>query len=239
MSTIATRIAAASVASSVALLGLGAASGQAASLFDGKSLKAGSVTAGKVRKDTLTGVQIRESTLGLVPIANLANLAKLAENAKTAQEAVHAANADHAKAADTAKTADTAKSAETAKEADHAKTADTATTATTLNGHGQSEFMSNQSHAVADETVPIASATDGTPASVAVSCPVNEKAIGGGGGWFIPSSNAATALDAPMTNSSPVLNAEGEVTGWKVYGRNASGQNRVLRAYAICVPKSV
>ena len=228
MSTIATRIAAASVASSIAVLGFGAATGQARSGFDGKSLKAGSVTAGKIRKDTLTGVQIRESTLGLVPIANLANLAKLADNAKTAQEAVHAANADHAKSADTAKNADKAKEADTAKVADDAKA---------LNGRSHTAFLSNSTRTVTADGPSVPGPAGGTPSNVAASCNADEKAIGGGGGWRIPTTEDPTALEAPVTSSAPVV-VNGELTGWEVYGRNLSGTNRFLRAYAICVPKS-
>ncbi len=134
MSTITTRIAAASIATSIAFLTAGAASGHAAQ-FDGKRLKTGSVSAGKMRKDTLTGIQIRESTLGLVPIASLA---KLAEVAKSAQEATHAASAD------TAKNADHAKSADTAKSADSATSAKTADDAKKLNGRDQTAFLSQQ-----------------------------------------------------------------------------------------------
>lgn len=228
MSTIATRIAAASVASSVALLGLGAASGQAAA-FDGKSLKAGSVTAGKLRKDTLTGIQIRESTLGLVPIANLANLAKAAETAKLAQEAAHAAEADHAKSADTAKSADKAK------EADHATTADTAKDSDKLDGRDSTEFLSNKTRVVMTFAANIA---DGAGASHSVSCDASEKGIGGGGGWYIPGTESPTSLDAQLASSSPLVSAGGDVTGWRVSGRNQTGSPRDLRTYVICVPKS-
>jgi hypothetical protein len=234
MSTIATRIAAASVATSIAFLTAGAASGQAAPHFDGKIIKSGSVTAGKIRKDTLTGLQIRESTLGIVPIASLA---RLAEAAKSAQEAVHAQSADTAKNADHAKSADTAKTADSAKSADIATSAKSADDAKKLNGRDQTAFLSNSTRTVTADATAVPGPAGGYPSNVTASCAAEEKAIGGGGGWMIPTSEVPTALDAPITASVPVI-VSGELTGWQVYGRNFSGLNRFLRAYVICVPKS-
>jgi hypothetical protein len=228
MSTITTRIAAASVATSIAFLTAGAASGQAAQ-FNGKSLKSGSVTAGKLRKDTLTGIQIRESTLGIVPIASLA---KLADVAKSAQEAVHAATADTAKNADHAKTADSAKNA------DSATSAKSADDAKKLNGRDQTAFLSNNTRTVVANGPEVSGpTTTGTPSDVAASCAPGEKAIGGGGAWILPSNGLPTTYDARLSASMPVVDA-GELTGWQVYGRNYTGASRYLRAYVICVPKS-
>jgi hypothetical protein len=227
MGTIATRIAAASVATSIAFLTAGAASGQAAQ-FDGKYLKSGSVTASKIRKDTLTGIQIRESTLGIVPMASLA---KLADVAKSAQEAGHALAADNAKNAEHAKSADTAKTADTATSA---KTADDAKK---LNGRDQTAFLSNNGRRVTAAATAVPGPAGGYPSNITASCAADEKAIGGGGGWMIPALEEPTALDAPITASIPVVGG-GELTGWQVYGRNFAGVNRFLRAYVICVPKS-
>jgi cytoskeletal protein RodZ len=234
MSTIATRIAAASAATSIALLSVGAVSGQAASPFDGKRLKSGSITAGKVRKDTLTGLQIREATLGIVPMASLA---KLADVAKSAQEAAHAQTADHAKTADSAKSADTAKTADTAKSATTANTATSAKSAEDaqkLNGRDQTAFLSNNTRVVTADDPAVATGFGG---NVTASCAAEEKAISGGGGWFQPGTDTPTALDAPVTASIPVV-VDGALTGWRVFGLNSSGTNRFLRAYVICVPKS-
>ncbi|MET0601200.1 MAG: hypothetical protein ABW167_04355 [Baekduia sp.] len=229
MSTITTRIAAASIATSIAFLTAGAASGHAAQ-FDGKRLKSGSVSAGKMRKDTLTGIQIRESTLGLVPIASLA---KLAEVAKSAQEATHAATAD------TAKNADHAKSAETAKSSDTATSAKTADDAKKLNGRDQTAFLSNATRTVTADAAAVPGPAGGIGSIVTASCAAEEKAIGGGGGWMIPVSEVPTVADAQVNASVPVV-TNGELTGWQVYGRNfaGAGVNRFLRAYVICVPKS-
>ena len=227
MRTSATRIVAASVATSIALLTAGAASGQAAQ-FDGKKLKSGSVAAGKIRKDTLTGLQIRESTLGIVPIASLA---KLADAAKSAQEAVHAATAD------TAKNADHAKSADTAKSADVATSATSADDAKKLNGRDQTAFLSNNARTVIADGLAVSGPAAGSSSDVTASCAPEEKAIGGGGAWIIPSNGLPTTFDARISASMPVIDG-GELTGWQVYGRNYTGALRVLRAYAICVPKS-
>jgi hypothetical protein len=235
MSTITTRIAAASIATSIAFLTAGAASGHAAQ-FDGKRLKSGSVSAGKMRKDTLTGIQIRESTLGLVPIASLA---KLAEVAKSAQEATHAASADTAKNADHAKSADTAKSADSAKTADTATSAKSADDAKKLNGRDQTAFLSNATRTVTADAAAVPGPAGGIGSIVTASCAAEEKAIGGGGGWMIPVSEVPTVADAQVNASVPVV-TNGELTGWQVYGRNfaGAGVNRFLRAYVICVPKS-
>ena len=58
-----------------------------------KKIKKRQSTAPKVADDSLTGKQIDESTLGLVPSANHAN---------TANQATNADNATHADTADTA-----------------------------------------------------------------------------------------------------------------------------------------
>jgi hypothetical protein len=71
------------------------------------------------------------------------------------------------------------------------------------------------------------------------SCAASEKAIGGGAAWLLPGTNAPTQLEAPITASMPdpaVPGADG-ATGWRGAGRNLSGANRVLRVYAVCVPK--
>jgi hypothetical protein len=227
MRTTATRIAAASLATSIAFLTAGAASGQAAQ-FSGKSLKSGSVTAGKIRKDTLTGIQIRESTLGIVPIASLA---KLADVAKSAQEAAHAATAD------TAKNADHAKSADMAKSADVATSAKTADDAKKLNGRDQTAFLSNSIRTVIADAAAVPGPATGYPSNITASCGADEKAIGGGGGWMLPVTEVPTTADAQLSASVPVV-TNGELTGWQVYGRNFAGVNRFLRAYVLCVPKS-
>lgn len=55
----------------------------AAGKINGKKLKNRSVTAGKVKKDTLTGTEINESKLGKVPSAQSADSATTAGNAST------------------------------------------------------------------------------------------------------------------------------------------------------------
>jgi hypothetical protein len=90
----------------------------AASQFSGSQIKPGTVTGKQIRarsvpgKDlrpnSITGKQVRESKLGVVPVADRANLADRASSAGTAATA-H--TADSANTADTAATADTAGSA--------------------------------------------------------------------------------------------------------------------------------
>jgi hypothetical protein len=97
-------------------------------------------------------------------------------------------------------------------------------------------LMSNQVRTVLNTT---ANQPNGVGATISVSCPANEKAIGGGAAWIIPGGNTPTALDAPITASMPIPATGGvnNATGWTASGRNLSGVDRQLRAYAICVPQ--
>jgi uncharacterized protein YjbI with pentapeptide repeats len=96
-------------------------------------------------------------------------------------------------------------------------------------------LMSNQVRMVSNTT---ANQPNGVGATISVSCPAGEKAIGGGAAWIIPGTNDPTALNAPITASMPVPATGGvnNATGWTASGRNLSGVDRQLRAYAVCVP---
>jgi hypothetical protein len=84
----------------VALLALFVALGgtsYAVSRIDGKQLKNASVSAKKLRRNTLTGREVRESALGEVPLAARATTAVnavAADHSKTAGLALHASSAD-------------------------------------------------------------------------------------------------------------------------------------------------
>jgi hypothetical protein len=106
----------------IALFFAAAGVGYAASTIDGNVLKNRSVAGTKLKKNTLTGAEIRESKLGQVPKAKSADTATSALRANTADNATHAAaadNATHAAAADNAT---------------HAASADNATHATAADG---------------------------------------------------------------------------------------------------------
>jgi hypothetical protein len=71
------------------------------------------------------------------------------------------------------------------------------------------------------------------------SCAASEKAIGGGGAWIQAATGTPTQLEAPITASMPepaIPGADG-ATGWRAAGRNLSGQDRIFRVYAVCVPR--
>jgi hypothetical protein len=72
------------------------------------------------------------------------------------------------------------------------------------------------------------------------SCAANEKAIGGGGAWIQAATGTPTQLEAPITASmpNPAIPAADGATGWRAAGRNLSGQDRILRVYAVCVPRT-
>lgn len=221
-STVFTRPAAALAIASVALAGVAGAS-QAAPTVSGAAVKKSSLPGNRIKPNTLTGVQINESRLGVVPVAKLASFAELAKSADTARTAAFAENA---------RTAQTAQTAETA------RTADVAKDAQKLNGREHTAFLSNATRTVFVASPPIAGAGSGT--TIVASCEANEKAIGGGGGWFQIASPQPTELDVQVTTSVPVpFDGGAELTGWSVSGRNNSASNRILRAYAVCVPKTV
>lgn len=109
-------------AMAVALLALLVALGGSAyavTRIDGSVLKNRSVSRTKLKKDTLTGAEIKESTLGKVPTAAKADAAATAASAATATSAATAASATRA---------DLAARADAATNADHAAKATDADT---------------------------------------------------------------------------------------------------------------
>jgi hypothetical protein len=136
----------------------------------------------------------------------------------------------------------TAQTAASATEATHATSADSATSATTaqdsqkLQGRDASAFMANSVRVVFNAV----NVAPGGSSSVIASCAANEKGIGGGAAWIIPSTESPTELDAQLNSSYPVPSTGGtdNMTGWRAVGVNRAGANRDLRAYVICVPKT-
>lgn len=105
--------------------------------------------------------------------------------------------------------------------------------------------MPAQTRYVFNQSGELSGAGGGTPATISVNCPAGERAIGGGGAWLIPNLNGGndpTALDRAFLSASMPIPAQpgtGAATGWQVAGRNVTGTNRILRAYAICVPNQI
>jgi hypothetical protein len=129
-----------------------------------------------------------------------------------------------------------AQSADSATSAVNAQSAASAQDAQKLQGRDATAFLANSVRVVSTQvTVPT-----GNGATITVSCAANEKGIGGGAAWIIPGSESPTELDAQLTASFPVPTTGGtdNMTGWRAAGRNATGVDRNLRAYAICVPKT-
>ncbi len=182
--------------------------GYAAASLSGKTIRPGSIPGNRVTPNALGGVQINESRLGVVPAAKLAQAAGTARSAE---------RADSARSADSASSADSAKA---------------------LQGRGPGAFLANTVRVATNQTAELPGPAGGFPGDVSVSCDANEKAIGGGGAWLIPTTLDPTALDAPITASLPIQAPTGEITGWRTAGRNFSATNRILRVYALCVPKN-
>jgi hypothetical protein len=65
-------------------------------LINGTQIKRGSIPGDRLKKDSVTGKQVNESSLGVVPQASNAANATNATNAGTATNAGHAASADNA-----------------------------------------------------------------------------------------------------------------------------------------------
>jgi hypothetical protein len=82
-----TRLTYANVMATIAVFIALGGSSYAALKINGSDIKNRTIGAKKVKKDTLTGTEIKESTLGKVPSANAADNAKRANNAKTANNA--------------------------------------------------------------------------------------------------------------------------------------------------------
>lgn len=212
----------------VALLAALGGTSYAAATISGKDLKVRSIPGNRVANNVLTGTQVKESALGLVPKAAFAfsaQTAKLADNAKLAESA---------KTADSAKTAETAKTADTATKA---LTADTATLATKaqdsdkLGGRTPSQYVRSL------RTVRIGLVSNvAANATVEVQrlCAVNEVAVGGGGGWFIVNTDTAVA-SATISASYPVTDAGTGADGFRMEGKNTSPVARDARAYAVCL----
>lgn len=105
--------------------------------------------------------------------------------------------------------------------------------------------MPAQTRFVTEQTAPVSGAAAGTPAQITANCPAGERAIGGGGAWIIPvlnGGNDPTALDRAFLSASmpsPAQPGTAAASGWTVAGRNVTGTDRILRAYAICVPNQI
>jgi hypothetical protein len=170
-------------------------SSYAAATMSGSKLKRESVPSSKIVPNSLTGKQIKESRLGTVPRASLA---------------------------------DAAGSAETAKVADSAKA---------LQGFDASKYLAGSVRVVSNQSAP---QPTGSSTSISVSCNGNEKGIGGGAAWVVPADGSPSTLFNLLSASMPVPGNDGTdtMTGWQAAGYNASALPRVLKAYAICVPKT-
>jgi hypothetical protein len=209
----------------VALVFAMAGTGYAASTISGKSLKKRSTPADRIVSNSLTGTQVKESALGLVPKAQLANLASTANTANSAK---------------TAQLADAAKTALTADSAKTALTADTATTATTADKAKDADKLGNRlpsaylRSARVVRTAVFANVAVNATVEVAAVCTPDEVAVGGGGGWFIAGTDTSVA-SATLSASTPQITS-GQMVGWRVEGKNTSTVVRDARAYAICLP---
>jgi hypothetical protein len=214
----AARSAAVLAIASIAVAGITGTS-EAAKPFSGSIVKKSSLPGDRIKPNSLSGVQINEARLGVVPAAKLANFAEFAKSADTAR------TADFAKAADSARTAETARTADVAKDAQK------------LNGRDDTAFLSNAVRTVFNATGPI-NGTGGS-ATITASCNPDEKAIGGGAGWMQLTGDSPTQLNVEVTASipAPATNGATGLTGWTAAGVNNSASQRILRAYAVCVPK--
>jgi hypothetical protein len=202
------------VASLALLIGVGASADAKPRVFSGAAIRRSSIPGNRVKPNALTGIQINEAKLGLVPVAKLSHFAELARSAETATSAK------------------TAKAAETARTAEDARR---------LNGRDQTAFLSNTVRTVSAQTAEVPGGGGGAPAQISVSCTPEEKAIGGGAAWIIPGTNDPTALQGAVISASmplPATDGVNAMTGWTAAGRNTTTTNRVLRVYAICVPEN-
>lgn len=141
--------------------------------------------------------------------------------------------AQRALTAETAASATTAGSATTAESAQNAVNAQDAQK---LQGREPGAFMASTVRVVTNQVRVVNNGSD----SVTASCAANEKGVGGGAAWIIPSGDTPTELDAQLNASMPIPAAGGtdNMTGWRAVGINRAGADRNLRAYVVCVPKA-
>ncbi|WP_354701383.1 hypothetical protein DSM112329_01697 [Paraconexibacter sp. AEG42_29] len=206
----------------VALVFSMAGTGYAAAQISGSSIKSRSVSAQKVVTNALTGVEIKESSLGLVPRSTFAFSAESAASADTAKVA------DTAKAADVAKTADTAT---TAKTADTALVADKAKDADKLGGREPSEYLRS---ARTVRSVTFANVAINNGAETTAFCNPGEIAVGGGAGWFFVGTDTSVG-SATVSTMIPVTDAGTNRSGFRGEGKNTSTVARDFKVYAICM----
>jgi hypothetical protein len=134
----------AAVTSTFALIVALGGTSYAATKIGTQQLKSNAVTSPKIKNDTVTGTDVKESSLGQVP------------SAATALSATTALSADAAKTAKTANTADQATKAghaDTAGQATKAGHADTAGQADTVNGVTPSEVFLYTNDSVTDQVL--------------------------------------------------------------------------------------
>lgn len=192
--------------------------GYAAATLSGSAIVKNSIPGNRVMSNALGGKQIKESKLGVVPAARESLTAQTAASATTASSAT------------------TAESAQTAQSAQNAQNAVNAQDSLKLQGREATAFLANTVRVTA---VGVTIRT-GRSDSIVVSCNASEKAIGGGAAIVVPGTDDATELDAQLTGSYPVPAAAGtnNMTGWRAVALNNTGFDRILRVYAVCVPKT-
>lgn len=212
------RPSAALVVAIVALFAALGGTGYAAATLSGRDIQRRSIPANRVIPNALGGGQINESKLGVVPAAR---------ESLTAQSAVSAT---------TAASATTAESAQTAQNAQNAVNAQSSQDSLKLQGRDATAFLANSVRVTATAVT----VANGRAETVSVSCNANEKGIGGGAAMLQTSGNP-TEFDAQLNASYPLPGTSGtnNITGWRAVGRNTTGDgDRLLRVYAICVPKT-
>jgi hypothetical protein len=82
---------------------------------------------------------------------------------------------------------------------------------------------------------------NGATSMVTAKCVAGEKVIAGGGGWTYLLFNgkffddkSQLSVNAPSEGIFPLASEGNTPDGWTVAGTNTSGQDRTLRAYAVC-----
>lgn len=199
--------------------------GYAAVTMSGRDIQKRSIPANRVVPNALGGSQINESKLGVVPAARESLTAQTAASATTAATATNAESAQNAQNAVNAQTAQNAVNAQTAQNSQQ------------LQGNDATAFLANSVRVRFASVNVRTGATD----SITIGCAVTEKGIGGGAAWIVAGTDNPTELNAQLTASMPVPATGGtnNMVGWKAAGLNNTGFDRLLRAYVVCVPKTV
>lgn len=188
---------------------------QLAKTVSGDSVvKKRTLSGNRLRKDTVTGTEVKENTLGQVPKANQANSAGSANSANTANSAGFANSAGSASSAGSANTAGFANSANTA------------------NSAGSANLLANVTLVRTDGPT----LATGNNEAFDAFCPNGKQPLAGGGRTDATNvNNTSIESSRPVVPGNATLPGTGDtLQGWRIGVFNNSGVDIHPAAWVVC-----